>query len=93
MEWKNDAELFELLRTQLYTAIVGDVLDTFEKRRQFLPPECRPLRPDMVVAGRAMTVLELDVTEEPEQPFGVMFEALDTLRPYEVYGAAGGSPT
>ena len=89
MEWKNDAELFELLRQQLYTAIVGDVLDTFGQRRQFLPPQCRPLRPDMMVAGRAMTVLEVDVAEAPEQPFGLMFEALDALRAHEVYFAAG----
>jgi regulator of RNase E activity RraA len=47
----------------------------------------------MVVAGRAMTVLETDVSEEPEKPFGLMFEAIDSLRPHEVYIAAGGSPT
>lgn len=93
MEWKNDAELFDLLRQQLYTAIVGDVLDTLGKRRQFLPPQCRPLRPDMIVAGRAMTVLEVDVAQEPEKAFGLMFEALDSLRPHEIYLAAGASPT
>jgi regulator of RNase E activity RraA len=93
MEWKNDAELFALMRSQLYTAIVGDVLDTFGKRRQFLTPQCRPLRPDMVVAGRAMTVHEVDVHEVSDRPFGLMFEALDSLRPHEVYLAAGGSST
>ncbi len=92
MEWKDDAELFPLMRRQLFTAIVGDVLDALGRHRQFLPAQCRPLRPDMVVAGRAMTVQEIDVTEEPEQPFGLMFEALDALRPHEVYLAAGGSP-
>jgi len=92
MEWKNDAELFHLLRTRLYTAIVGDVLDILGHRRQFLPQQCRPLRADMVVAGRAMTVLETDVAEEPEHPFGMMFEALDSLAPHEIYFAAGGSP-
>ena len=93
MEWKDDAELFALLRKQLFTAIVGDVLDTFGQHHQFLPARCRPLRPDMVVAGRAMTVLQADVSKEPEQPFGLMFEAIDSLRPHEVYIAAGGSPT
>ena len=93
MEWKNEAELFDLLRKQLYTAIVGDVLDTFGRRRQFFPSQCRPLRADMVVAGRAMTVLEVDIAQEPDQPFGLMFEALDSLRPHEVYVAAGGSLT
>lgn len=93
MEWNNDAELFELLRSQLYTALVGDVLDTFDRRRQFLPPQCRPLRQDMVVVGRAMTAYEVDVTQESDKPFGLMFEALDSLRQHEVYVAAGGSPT
>ena len=93
MEWKDDAELFQILRTKLFTAIVGDVLDEFGHRHQFLPPHCRPLRPDMVVAGRAMTVLETDVFTEPDLPFGLMFEAIDSLRPHEVYITAGGSPT
>jgi regulator of RNase E activity RraA len=93
MEWKGDAELFGLLRTQLYTAIVGDILDVLGRRHQFLPPQCQPLRPDMVVAGRAMTVLETDVDHQPETAFGLMFEALDSLQPHEVYVAAGASPT
>jgi len=93
MEWNNDAELFDLMRKQLYTAIVGDILDGLGRRRQFLPAACRPLRPDMIVAGRAMTVLEVDVETEPEKPFGLMFEALDALQPHEIYLAAGASPT
>ncbi len=94
MEWKNDAELFTLMRRQLYTALVGDVLDTFDRHWQFLPAQCRPLRPDMIVAGRAMTVHEVDVPpDSSEQPFGLMFEALDSLQPHEVYVAAGGSPS
>lgn len=93
MEWSNDAELFELLRRQLFTAIVGDILDTLGRRRQFLPAQCRPLRPDMLVAGRAMTVLEEDVVEESAHAYGLMFEALDSLQPNEIYLAAGGSPT
>jgi len=92
MEWKDDAELFQLMRAQLYTAIVGDILDALGRRRQFLPPQCQPLRRDMVVAGRAMPVLECDVFHEPDPPFGVMFEALDSLLPFEVYVAAGPSP-
>lgn len=92
MEWKNDAELFHLMRTRLYTAIVGDVLDGRGRRQQFLPARCQPLRPDMIVAGRAMTVLEADVSHEPDLPFGLMLEALDSLQPDEVYVAGGSSP-
>jgi len=92
MEWEDDAELFELLRTKLYTAIVGDILDVLGRRHQFLPPQCQPLRQDMIVAGRAMTVLEADVFHEPDPPFGLMLEALDSLQPHEIYVAAGASP-
>jgi regulator of RNase E activity RraA len=36
-----------------------------------------------------MTVLEADVFQEPDPPFGLMLEALDSLQPNEVYIAAG----
>ncbi len=92
MEWSNDTELFQLMRERLFTAIIGDMLDLLDCRHQFLPPECRPLRPDMVVCGRAMTVLEMDVDERADPPFGLMLKALDSLQQNEVYVAAGGSP-
>ena len=92
MEWKNDDELFGLMREHLFSSIVGDVLDLEGCHHQFLPPQCRPLLPEMVVIGRAMTVLEADVYHLPTPPFGKMLEALDSLRPHEVYLAAGCAP-
>lgn len=68
---------------------------------QFLPPQIRPLRSDMVVIGRAMTVLEADVFEEHivsdnnpvmAKSFGLMLEALDDLKKNEVYLCTGASP-
>lgn len=100
--WTNDHELFELMRRELYTAVVGDILDLMGRRRQFLPPYLAPLRDDMVVAGRAMPVLEADDTggEGPgrandtlNRPFGLMLQALDDLQPGEVYICAGASPS
>ncbi len=92
MEWTNDTELFRLMRERLFTAIIGDVLDLHGYRDQFLPPECRPLRPNMIVCGRAMTVHEMDVDEPTDPPFGLMLKALDSLQQNEVYVAAGASP-
>jgi regulator of RNase E activity RraA len=60
-EWKDDKTLFRLIREELYTAVVGDIMDKMGYTRQFLPPRIRPLREDMTLAGRAMTVLEADV--------------------------------
>ena len=100
--WFSDEELTALVRRELFTAVVGDVMDKFNLRRQFLPPQLRPLRDDMVVFGRAMPVLEADVFTDNgagsanpvmAQPFGLMLSALDDLKPGEVYICAGGSPT
>jgi regulator of RNase E activity RraA len=99
--WKSAEELFDLIRRELFTAVVGDVMDKMGLRRQFLPPQIRPLRDDMVVIGRAMPVLTTDVFGEGEggainplmaKPFGLMLEALDDLKPNEVYVCTGGSP-
>ncbi len=101
MDWKDDTELFARIRAELFTAVVGDVMDTFGRKRQFLPPQVQPLRQDMVVLGRAMPVLEIDddggegpgrAIEALNRPFGLMFRALDELRPGEVYICSGASP-
>ena len=100
-QWGSDEELFNMLRRELFTAVVGDVMDTMGLLRQFLPPQIKPLRDDMVVTGRAMTVLEADVFTESHDPsgtdfvsesFGLMLRALDDLKAEEVYICTGGSP-
>jgi len=92
----SDDELFPLIKQELFSAIIGDVLDKMGYLHCFLPPRIRPLRDDMVLAGRAMPVLETDLPEDPapgRKPFGLMLEALDDLKPHEVYVTAGASPT
>lgn len=86
-----DEQLFDVMKKELFTAVVGDILDEMGHRHQFLPPEIRPLNPKMVLLGRAMPVLEADVYSPPKKPFGLMFEALDDLTPREVY-VVGGAP-
>ncbi len=87
---QTDTDRFAIIREKLFTAVVGDVMDSLGLLRQFLPPEIRPLRDDMIVVGRAMPVLEQDLTEDrPVKPFGVMLEALDDLKQGEVYVAGG----
>ena len=99
--WKDDNDLFGLMRTRLFPAVVGDILDTMGLTHQFLPPTIKPVERSMVVAGRAMPVLETNcfARAEPEgksalsqQAFGLLFEALDNLAPNEVYVATGSAP-
>ena len=101
IDWQDDTDLCALARAELYTAVVGDIMDQLGLHHQFLPPQIQPLREDMVVVGRAMPVLEADVwpASEPtgrsatlDKPFGLMLEALDDLQQNEVYVCAGASP-
>jgi len=89
--WRGDDELFRIATAELFTAVVGDVMDKMGLRRQFLPADIRPLDPAMVVLGRAMTVLEADCFDEGDPPFGLMLDALDGLKTNEVYVCTGGS--
>ena len=99
--WKDDEELFALAKQELFVSVVGDVMDKLGLQRQFLPPEVRGLTREMVTIGRAMPVL---ITDAPEgdygsgstgtmkQQWGLMMDALDSLKPGEIYLCTGGSP-
>ena len=90
----DDAKRFDVLRTQLFSAVLGDLLDQLGYQQQFLPQAIKPIEPHRVLVGRAMTVLEIDLdgaTATDSQPFGKMFEALDDLKPHEIYVASGSS--
>ena len=99
--WKSDDELFSIIQRELFTCVVGDVMDKIDLQHQFLPPQIQPLRQDMVVIGRAMPVLSVDVFVERiagsanklmDKSFGLMLEALDDLQKNEVYVNTGSSP-
>ena len=100
-EWKNDDELFRIIKEELFSAVVGDVMDKQGYLRQFLPPQIQPLNDDMFLVGRAMPVLEADTFGEQvpgtanelmNKSFGLMLEALDDLKKNEVYICTGASP-
>src|SRR5260370_554557 len=90
MPFASDAELFATLRKNLYTAVVGDVLDQMGHRVHFLPPAIRSLRADMIVAGRAAPAIVGDAPGTLQDRFGKLLEALDSLRENDVYITNGG---
>jgi regulator of RNase E activity RraA len=99
--WISDDELFAVAQRELFTCVVGDVMDKLGLQHQFLPPQIQPLRQDMVLIGRAMPVLSVDVFTERitgstnklmDKSFGLMLEALDDLHKNEVYVNTGSSP-
>jgi hypothetical protein len=92
--WKSDDELFKIAQRELFSCVIGDVMDKMLLTHQFLPTAIRPLHADMILIGRAMPVLSGDVFEEKiegrankasAKPFGLMLEALDDLHANEIY--------
>ena len=99
--WKNDEDLYQIAKKELSVALVGDLLDKLGFRYQFIAQNIKPVSNDMVIIGRAKTVVECDVDKIPvngkdgekliKEPFGLMFMALDSLKPNEVYVCDGAS--
>jgi regulator of RNase E activity RraA len=94
---ESDNKMLSSIKNELFSAVIGDVMDKMDLRNQFLPPQIQPLRDDMVLVGRAMTVLVQNIhdsadTQDPKQAYGLLFEALDNLKPNEVYICTGAAP-
>jgi len=52
-----DTEIFSLFQNELYTPVVGDILDELGLFHQILPQAVQPLREEMKLVGRAMPVV------------------------------------
>lgn len=89
MTEKNTDEeaLFEMFRTELYVAVVCDILDELGYRNQAMHQRLRPLLPDSRqcgFVGRARTFRWMDTDHVDEDPYGVEIEAMDSLQPGDV---------
>jgi len=86
-----DATLYKLIQSELYTPVVGDILDGLGCYHQFLPQAIQPALLEMKLVGRAMPVVMIDVFGPQQKPFGLLTEALDQLEPGEIFLASGGA--
>jgi len=89
MTEKNTDEevIFEMLRTELYVAVVCDILDELGYRNQAMHQRLRPLLSDSRqcgFVGRARTFRWMDTDHVDEDPYGVEIEAMDSLKPGDV---------
>jgi len=82
------AEYLDRISEHLYSSVLADILDEAGHRRQVIRPEVRPVYPGAKVAGRAATMLAVEVSELPAQPYHLLMEMLDGLRQGEVIVAA-----
>lgn len=77
-------ETFKFMKESLYSGVLSDILDDLGYREQAMDACIRPVIPGMKVAGKAMTILSIDVFEIPEEPYKLELEALDQTKEGEV---------
>jgi len=90
VDWKNDKELFEMMKKEVYTGVLCDMLDSIGYSHQYLPRDIQALRPTDIMVGRAFPTIICDVYGEQEEPLGLLPEATDHIEKNEVYIVTGG---
>ncbi len=68
----------------LYASVLADILDGLGYRNQVMRPEVRPLHSGTKVAGRAATMLAVEVCDVPPNPYRLLMELLDTIKAGEI---------
>jgi hypothetical protein len=68
VDWKNDEELFEMMKKEVYTGVLCDMLDSMGYSHQYLPRAIQALRPTDIMVGRAFPTIICDVYGEQEEP-------------------------
>lgn len=63
--------------TDLYTAVVADVLDSLGYRNRCLGPHIRALTDSAKIAGRVLTLRAREVNEEVEEPYKLEMAAIE----------------
>ena len=77
-------EVYSVLESRLYTAVVSDVLDSLGYRNQVMRADLNPLIAGSVVAGRARTLLAVDYYELLEQPYETEMRFIEALNPGDI---------
>jgi 4-hydroxy-4-methyl-2-oxoglutarate aldolase len=79
-----DAAYLDRIAEHLYSSVLADILDDLGYRQQALDHEVRPLYNGAKVAGRAATMLAVEVSKLPDNPYEQLMELLDGIVPGEV---------
>jgi 4-hydroxy-4-methyl-2-oxoglutarate aldolase len=81
---RTSTEYLDRIAEHLYSSVFADILDDKGRRNQVMRPEIRPLYPGAKVAGRAATMLAIQVSQLPPNPYDKLMELLDDIQPGEV---------
>lgn len=80
----DDREKYRFVEGKLFTAVLSDVMDALGIEGKVMQANIRPLHPDFVVAGKARTMLWMDVFHVHDHPYRIEIEAMDCLGPGDV---------
>lgn len=72
------------MEEKLCSSVISDILDERGFREQAMREYIRPLYPEAVVSGRAVTALAVDVYEAKGIPYEMEIEVVDSLRKGDV---------
>jgi 4-hydroxy-4-methyl-2-oxoglutarate aldolase len=75
---------YDVIKEKLGSSIISDVLDGMGIRGQAMDTSIRPIQDDMMVVGKAATMLMTDQYEYEKDTFEVQLKAIDALKPGEV---------
>lgn len=88
LPFDDDLKLFALMKEQLYAAVLCDALDQVGFRRQAMRADIRPIFPEAVVVGRALTMQSADVYRPEKNVYDKEIAAVDALKPGDVMVAS-----
>ncbi|NOU97834.1 RraA family protein [Paenibacillus sp. LMG 31456] len=80
----NQNKMFELMRQNLYSAVICDTLDELGYFNQAMREDIRPLELGGIVIGYAKTILAADVYHIHDNPYEKEIAAIDSIKPDEV---------
>ncbi|WP_276353720.1 RraA family protein [Cohnella caldifontis] len=83
---------FDYLEEKLYSAVIADVLDELGYRNQTFGSGIKLIDPKTKLSGRAFTAQATRVFNIPEQPYKLQMEAIDSVKPGEVFIVSTGAP-
>ena len=79
-----DEDFNQLIKGNLYTAVVADALDQIGIRNQAMREYLRPVCSCPAFFGWARTIACCDVYHTPAEPYAMEIEAIDSILPGEV---------
>lgn len=88
LPFDDELKLFAMMRTELYSAVLCDALDQLGFREQAMRADIRPIYPDAVVVGYALTMQSVDVYKPGENVYEHEIAAVDSLKPGDVLVAS-----